>query len=70
MNRYLDVAPEVQEALESRQARCGAGEHHHLPRHALSPECGDRSERGEDHPRQRRRARHHRHHRRPAEGRI
>ena len=49
--------------------RGGSGIHHHLPRHALSPERGDRSERGEDHPRERRGARHHRRHRRPPEGR-
>ena len=41
LNRYLDISTEVKEALDAGQARGGAGEHHHLPRYALSPECGD-----------------------------
>ena len=43
-----------------RQARGGPGVHHHLPRHALSPERGDRLEGGGDHPGQRGHSRHHR----------
>ena len=51
-----------------RQARRGARIHHHFPRHALSPERGDRPQGREHHPRMRRGPRDHRHHRRTPEG--
>ena len=50
LNKYLDIAPEVQKALDEGRPVVALEIHHHLPRHALSPECGDRPERGEDHP--------------------
>lgn len=37
MNKYLDIAPEVAEALAAGKP-VGARIHHHFPRHALSPE--------------------------------
>ncbi len=37
LNKYLDIAPEVQKALEEAVPWC-SGIHHHLSRYALSPE--------------------------------
>ena len=51
-----------------REACGGAGVHHHFPRNALSPECGDGPSGGENHSGKRRGARYHCHHRRPPEG--
>ena len=49
MNRYLDVAPEVQEALKAGKPVVALESTIISPRYALSPECGDGTERGEDH---------------------
>lgn len=45
MNKYLDIAPEVQQALAGRPPGRRAREHDHLPRHALSEKRRDGSAR-------------------------